>query len=325
MRPVSSGVSWARLSKRVVEVLPRALRNPLVRRRTHFDPGLLQGVEVALARTEEEYLAAFRVVHDAYVGRGWIQPEPSGLWVTPHHVLPESTILVLRRHGETLGSVALIEDSSVGLPIDHTFGDETRALRAPDRHLVEFGSLAVSPHLRGVGLALTMVISAWRYARHRLSATDMVIAVSASMGPYYDALFEFRPYAPVKNYLGFGETQRALDSDPVLALHHRVEATTRFVEDAWPSPPPGRLNIATLGLSPFPAEFERFPPRELGRNALVRYKLPREVFQRLFLQQTDLVARLDPQTRKHLLTWRTEATVEGHDGPFKVRFTPPSR
>lgn len=304
----------SRLLRSALMMLPGKLGEGLLRRQAHLPGDVLAGLRVSVATDEAAYLAAFRVVHDAYVQRGWIHELPERMWLTPHHVLPESTILVVSLHGEVVGTVALIEDSTIGLPIDHTFGPETRPMRQPGRRLVEMGSMAVAPHVRGFGPAIVMMVSAWRYAAERLRATDIVVAISSSQEKFYGALFHFERYAPIRNYEGFGESVRALVSDPVAALRAEVASGSDWAQRHWPEPPSGRINLASLLREPFPAPYEHLPDGSLGRSELVRYKLPRSVFQNLFLRETRLVAKLDPATKEYLLRWRTQETVEGDEG-----------
>lgn len=294
--------------------LPRALQHRLIRRGACFPLATMEGLVVEVATATEAYLAAFRLVHDAYVGRGWLKPQPSGFWVTSHHVLPESTVFVLRRGTQFLGTVALIEDSPLGLPIDHTFSADTQRLRGPERHLVEVGSLALAPEIRRSGAAAVLMAAMWRYAYHRMEATDLLIAVSADVAVYYEALFDFAVYTPARDYAGFGVTGTAAEHDPVVGLRQDVVAARAFAARGWSRPSRAEFNMRSLVEEPYPAAFERVPEASLCDSELARHKLPRAVFQRLFREHTGLIENLDEQTRAYLLRWRTRETVQGLGG-----------
>jgi len=304
---------------RLLGCLPGPVRHSLIRSRAVFNNALMDGVYVDVATDVETYLAAFRLVHEAYLGRGWITPQPSGLWVTPHHMLPESTIFVMRKGDACLGTVALIEDSMMGLPIDHTYPVETASLRTTGGRLVEVGSLAIVPEIRGSGLVALLMGAMWRYARERLHASDLVIAVSADADQYYEALFHFLTYTPVRHYEGFGTTATAKDYDPVVGLHQNIAAAMAFSDGCWKLPPEGCFNIRSLIEMPFPATFEHVPPPHLAEAELTRYKLSRAVFQRLFDEHTGLLANLDARTRAYLSRSRSRDTLQL---PFDPRLLP---
>jgi hypothetical protein len=54
-----------------------------------------------IADTQEELEACFTLLHDAYVGSGFMTPELSGMRVTIYHALPTTTTLCakVRRAG----------------------------------------------------------------------------------------------------------------------------------------------------------------------------------------------------------------------------------
>lgn len=274
--------SSRRLRSSIVRALPTPLRRRLIRHQASFSSAYLEGVTVEVARSTADYLAAFRLVHDSYVARGWIEPSPDGLWINSHQLLPQSTVFVLKRQGEVRGTVTLVEDSPLGLPIDETFGGETQSLRRADRHLGEIASLAVSPAERSSGLVLLLVVSMWCYAEKRTAVTDLVVAVSEEIGDYYQALFNFSPYTRVKSYCGFGDTCHALDEDPVLGLRQNLATMRSYYQD-WPCPVQGSFNMKTVADDSARSSYESWPPAQLAGEQLQRYKLPREVQRQVLL------------------------------------------
>src|SRR5205823_13149160 len=63
-----------------------------------------------LARTTSQRRAAFALVHQAYVRAGLGEPNPLGLRVTPHQILPTSQVFVGVIKAEVVSTVSLIGD-----------------------------------------------------------------------------------------------------------------------------------------------------------------------------------------------------------------------
>jgi hypothetical protein len=102
----------------------------------------LAGIQYGLARTTEERLGAFRLVHLAYLRAGLGQPSPLSLRVTRHQIQPQSQIFVGAVGGEVVTTVSLIGDGPLGLPMETMFGPEVAELREQGERLSEVSCLA---------------------------------------------------------------------------------------------------------------------------------------------------------------------------------------
>src|SRR5574343_1168119 len=109
------------------------------------DPRLI----LKIAETKEELEACFRLLHDAYVESGYMQPHPSGLRVTAYHALPTTTTLCAQYDGEVVGTISLIRDGVFGFPVEQAF--DLHGLRQQDGHIAEASALAVAPAFRQQG------------------------------------------------------------------------------------------------------------------------------------------------------------------------------
>ncbi len=280
-----------RLKRKALSLLPRGIRHSIIRRIVHYPMHRLNGLQIEIAHDERAYEAVFRLVHDAYVERGWIRPQRSGMWRTAHHALPEATVLALREGDDYLGTVTLLADSELGLPIDCTYPVEMTQRRGPGKKLVEVASLAVRPSVRRSGAWMCMAVAMWRHAVHCMHATDVVVALDPPVADYYEALFGFRRFTGVKHYRGFGDTATALANDPVVGLCQDVRAAEIFSTAAHVLAPVGEYNAFSLYDMAYPAHFEPSAISASGVD-MTRYKLPRPVFQRFFgTQDTPISAK----------------------------------
>lgn len=292
-------------ARTLLKWLPKPLRHALLRRTAGFDSSLLEGLSIEVVNTTAGYATAFGLLHDAYVERGWIPPQRSGLWLTPHHALARTTVLLIQRNGVALGTASIIEDSPARLPMDRTFPSEMEALRASCARLAEVGAFALVPQARRSGLAIALLLTTWRYAQHRLGVTDIVCAVDAHIGDLYEAVFHLRPFTPVQSYQGFLDATIQAD-DPAVGLHQNIAAAAQKM--AALDLASRRCTPPTLARREFPAPWENVPP-QLEAKELARYKLPRDVLADL-LWGTELADRLDEETKAEIFRSRTLRTIQ---------------
>ena len=102
----------------------------------------LLSLQYGLARTTEERLGAFRLIHHAYVRAGLGQPSPLGLRVTKYQIQPQSQVFVGTLAGEVVTTVSLIGDGTLGLPMETMFGPEVAQLREEGERVCEVSCLA---------------------------------------------------------------------------------------------------------------------------------------------------------------------------------------
>jgi len=93
--------------RKAFSFLPRPLRFAIYRSFVDCDPEPDTRLVLKIAETKEELEACFQLLHDAYVGSGFMKPDPSGLRVTIYHALPTTTTLCAKFDGEVVGGNVL--------------------------------------------------------------------------------------------------------------------------------------------------------------------------------------------------------------------------
>jgi GNAT superfamily N-acetyltransferase len=186
------------------------VRDRLVRARTRVREEELAGVTVSLAESAADLRAAARLVHDAYVARGFMPPEPGGARLTPHLLLPTTMTFVARARGRIVGTLSLFTDSVIGLPADPLAPAELERLRSRRRRVAEAGALAVAPDSRGSGLAYLLGKALYRCALELLRVDDLVIAVHPDAEDYYRAVLCFARVRPPQRYPGLSRRAQAV-------------------------------------------------------------------------------------------------------------------
>ncbi|OYU78371.1 MAG: hypothetical protein CFE45_29770, partial [Burkholderiales bacterium PBB5] len=177
--------------RRATAALPQRWRFALMRRMVQCDPTPDPRLQLKLAETQEELEACFRILHDSYVAAGFMQPDPSGLRVTPYHALPTTTTLCAKWDGRVVGTISIIREGVFGFPLQSVF--DLTPLRAVGGNITEVSSLAVDPSFRKTGGQVLFPLMKFmrEYAKFYFDTRHLVIAVNPNRIEMYEALLCF--------------------------------------------------------------------------------------------------------------------------------------
>ena len=108
-----------------------------------FTPGSgTRPVEITLARTRSDLIAAFRLLYDSYVRAGLVGENDQELRLTPYHLLPTTEVFVAKCGGDVISTLTMVADSEMALPMESMYGGEVAELRRSGLTLAEMGCLA---------------------------------------------------------------------------------------------------------------------------------------------------------------------------------------
>ena len=234
------------------------------RERNAGDPDAL---DIGLVVSSAERDACFRLVYDQYVERGYAAGDRSGRRVLVHQALPTTTMFRATAAAAVVGTVTLIADSVLGLPMDSLYAGELRPLRASGRRVAEVSALAVAP-----GTPMTALVRLMSrlvlYAEALARVDDLCVTVHPRHARFYERLGFARmgtvkPYAAVN---GAPAVAFRLDLTSALAARaSRAACARRFVVDAARAAILTRLTEEQPRAVLTPAEFVRF---FVGQRAL---------------------------------------------------------
>ena len=162
----------------------------------------VRALDFGLAVTFGDFEGAFRLLHDRYVWRGYMAPDPSGRRLSLHNILPSTKLLVARAGTRVVGTLTVVEDSRLGLPMDEAFGAELGRLRERGRRLAEASSLAVDRGYRssGVGILVRLLRLAVLYSARIARVDALCFAPNPRHREFYERLFPFRWFSEPKPY-----------------------------------------------------------------------------------------------------------------------------
>ena len=113
------------------------LSSPLVASKTSTGP-----LDIKLARSRDELNQAFQLTYRSYIRSGLAADNPSGLRLTPYHLLPSSDVIVAKLRNTVCSTLSVFGDGEQGIPMESMYSREIKTLRDRGLRLAEVGSLA---------------------------------------------------------------------------------------------------------------------------------------------------------------------------------------
>ena len=98
--------------------------------------------EISLARSRTELHGAFTLLYQAYLKAGLESEKPSGIRITPYHMLPTTEVLVTKLDDEVVSTVSLVGDGYLGIPMQSMYPQQINHLREKGLRVAEVGCLA---------------------------------------------------------------------------------------------------------------------------------------------------------------------------------------
>ena len=188
--------------RKVFSFFPRSFRFAVYRSFVDCDPKPDPRLVLKIAETQEELEACFKLLHDAYVGSGFMKPHPSGMRVTIYHALPTTTTLCAKFDGEVVGTLSLIRESVFGFPLQSVF--DLQEIREKKGRIAEASALAIHPKFRNTGgtILFPLMKFMYDYCTTFFDTRHLVIAVNPNRIEMYESLlfFERLKQAFVDNY-----------------------------------------------------------------------------------------------------------------------------
>ena len=178
--------------RKLISWLPRSQRFKVFRSFTDCDPAPSSRLVLKIAETKEELEACFAVLHDAYVDSGFMKPDPSGMRVTIYHALPTTTTLCAKYDGQVVGTISLVRESALGVPLQRIF--DLSAVREKEGQIAEVSALAVHRKFRKTGgsILFPLMKFMYEYCTTFFDTRHLVIAVNPSHIEMYESLLFFK-------------------------------------------------------------------------------------------------------------------------------------
>lgn len=159
-----------------------------------------RSVVVRRAIVRDDLIRAYRLVHDVFVDKGYIDPGPNGIRIRLFEALPEMATFVAEADGQMVGVMSIVPDSpDMGLPADKCFKTELDRLRDAGRKVAEVTNLAVLSAYRRSNAFMELAKPVLAQA---LSAgcDDVFIAISPGHARFFQDVLQFEPWGERRSY-----------------------------------------------------------------------------------------------------------------------------
>lgn len=158
-------------------------------------------ITISLANTHDHLRAAYSLVHDKYVKQGYQAPNSSGVRFLPHFGLPTSHTVVAHVGDKIVGTMTIVTDGLLGLPLEREYPLAISALRSQKRRLAEICCLAT----RGRGplelpVLLRLMYAAYDLCLRQLGVTDLCVAVTTEHQSFYSKILQFEHIGEATQY-----------------------------------------------------------------------------------------------------------------------------
>jgi ribosomal protein S18 acetylase RimI-like enzyme len=262
---------------------PRESRRMALLRRAGLFGTDTKGAVIRRAVSAEELAAAYHLVHDAFVERGYIQPQPSGLRLRVTEALPETATFIAVAGSQVVGVQGLAVDSEeFGLPSDGAFQGEIDSLRIGGRRVCEATNQAIAPDFRSTAVPTELMRCMFAHAL-AIGCDELITTVSPGHARFFE-LLGFKQISPIRSY------SKELD-DPVVVMSVNIYDLVERAQRAQEDQDDGAVFVRSRCLEDNPYW------RQVGDWATEAAKtfVDAAALHRLFVAQGDLLTNCSPK------------------------------
>jgi len=172
-------------------------------------------VNYSIARELDTIEEAFGLVYQAYTEVGLQAESEAHIRFTKYHLLPTTKVFVaiyrpeltkpeierghINDNKKVVGTLTLVIDSRLGLPVEQVCAAEIQQMRDQGAHMAEVIALAIDPQFRRHNVMMYLYKIMFEYARLK-GLTDICCAVTKRHIEFYRDILLFRPIGQLLPY-----------------------------------------------------------------------------------------------------------------------------
>lgn len=185
--------------------MPKRLRNEIIRRSIKLPLNLSGDLTFKIVETTEELEAAFKLVYESYLPLGYCSENEFKMRATIYHALPTTTTLIAKDKDKVVGTLTVVRDNRLGLPLDKIF--DVSSLRKNLNRLAEITSLVIHKDYRrqkGGQILFPLLRLMYEYSTSYFGVNHLVVAIHPKEEHFYKSLLLFKEISKtgVKDYFG---------------------------------------------------------------------------------------------------------------------------
>lgn len=210
----------------VLSKIPNNFRNELIRRSISLPDQLPSDLVFKIAETTDELEESFRLVYESYLPLGYCSENKYKMRATIYHALPTTTTLIAKDGEKVVGTLTVVRDNRLGLPLDKIFN--VSLLRKNLNRLAEITSLVIHKDYRrkkGGQVLFPLLRLMYEYSTSYFGVNHLVVAIHPKDVHFYKSLLLFKdiPNTGVKDYFGA----------PAITLHLDLQQALKDYEDTY--------------------------------------------------------------------------------------------
>ncbi|MFT5387857.1 MAG: hypothetical protein ACI9E5_000992 [Candidatus Omnitrophota bacterium] len=180
-----------RVARKLLQLSPEDFRYAITRTHLNINHNPDSDLTIKVAETKEELKAAYKIIHDSYVEIGYMDPHRSKMRLSFYNMLPHTSTLVALWQGEVVGTMSIVLDSPVGLPIDADF--DTTHIRKSSFRLCEIIGLSIKKEFRSYGgkILFPIMKHMYHFINDNLGCDCVTVAVSPKRKDLYKGILLF--------------------------------------------------------------------------------------------------------------------------------------
>lgn len=215
----------SKYKKKLFSLLPLKMREKIFLR--YIEPfsydEFNENYTIKVAETTDEVLQAYQLVYQNYFQTGLCDLESENIRITKHALLPTTSIIIVKYKEEVVGTISLITDNPLGLPMEKLFSIDE--LRKTGKQIAEISTLSIKKgHRRQRGkIMLPLTNYLFDYARNILGMDYFTLIVHPYSAPFYTSLFaakfitkKIKKYSGAKDALASALVIPLANSDEIL-------------------------------------------------------------------------------------------------------------
>ena len=275
--------------RRLIAAMPHSMRGNLIRRLVSVNYFPDDDIVFKLAETKEELESAFALLHDSYVASKFMKPHPSGMRATIYHALPTTTTLIAKVRDKVVGTLSIVQDNSLGLPLEKVF--DIDPLRKKSPHIAEISALAIHPDYRGnKGLLFLLTKFMYEYSTKYFYLDYWVIAVNPAHKELYEHIFLFDPLPDNPKKI---DNYEFVNNQPAVGYYCEIKYLKKKFYVTYCKQPPEKNLYDYFDNPAIRMKNFKYPDRLV--NQAFDAVMDREIFEEIFVKKTNLISTLRPE------------------------------
>lgn len=161
-----------------------------------------KNIKIKIATTKEEFDSGLRLLHECYISKKYMTPDPSGYFLNSFSLLPETNLIVATINDKVIGAVYLYKDSYLGLPSDKFYDKINDFYRRTDCKLAEISAIAVHDSFRNKDQSIFLLLMKYVliFSKQFLQASRLILNVDMENQVFYEALWPFERRGGILKY-----------------------------------------------------------------------------------------------------------------------------